>query len=700
MPRPNDSSRVPATRPRRLAGLACLAGLTVLVLAGPDVRPAAAAGWRDWPLFRSQSPEDGENEQEAREAKPGTTLDTPYVGHYVTSFGGTSLIAVEGVGLVVGLDNTGEDPPPSHYRSRLVDEIRKRRIDKPNELLARPDTAMVLIRAYLPVNIRKGDTFDAEVFLPPNSAATSLEGGHLLEARLADNEVVQGGRILEGHVTATVSGPILVTAPGDDPSAGSRRKGRILGGAKSKIDRDLAITLTSEFRSTRMTDRVAKAIGRRFHGHDRHGIKVPMAVAKDDQLIELKVPDQYRENYPRYLAVINNIALRETETALQVRLQKLEQQLNVPAESEVAALRLEAIGPPALPILKRALKHEDLEVRFNAAMALTYMGETEGLATLAEAARQEPAFRVYALAALACCKEAEAAVELHGLLSDEVAETRYGAFRALTVLNDRDPVVAGVPMTGGAKEPTYMLHVLKTDGPPLVHLTHHTKAEVVLFGQHQRLQLPAALRCGPHIQVVATPGSSEVVVARYTNPHAGRKVVSPNLAEVLLACDELGATYPDVAAFLMQAERQHNLAGALEIDALPEAGRVYLAKNATGKGRAIGTKYTAPNILAPPNSEAAAARQGDIQEVSAEKAEEGKDDAKADSGVLPAGGTQEEGGVRTADAEVPADEDAAAPEQPGDGPAGERKWYDPRRIFKKPSFLDGGPPPQSEPELE
>ena len=36
-----------------------------------------------------------------------------------------SEIKVEGVGLVTGLENTGADPPPSWYRSQLVDEMSK-----------------------------------------------------------------------------------------------------------------------------------------------------------------------------------------------------------------------------------------------------------------------------------------------------------------------------------------------------------------------------------------------------------------------------------------------------------------------------------------------------------------------------------------------------------------------------------------------
>ncbi|MDQ3331082.1 MAG: HEAT repeat domain-containing protein, partial [Planctomycetota bacterium] len=438
----------------------------------------------------------------------------------------------------------------------------------------------------------------------------------------------------------------------------------------------------------------AKVIGMRFHGHDKHGLKVSMAEAKTDQRIVLKVPEEYKENYPRYLSVIRNTAFKETEIEQRVRLQKLADQVEIPAESEIAALRLEAIGVPAVPILKKALLNEDIEVRFNAAMALTYMGHTDGLAALAEAARDEPAFRVYALAALACCKEAEASAELQKLLKDSAAETRYGAFRALTILNERDPVVAGETMKGD-----YKLHVLRVDGPPLVHVTHHTKAEVVLFGAQQRLQLPAALRAGPHIQVIAVPGSSEVSVSRYSGGHNSKKVVSANLSEIIHACDELGATYPDIVALLTQAEKQHNLPGAMAIDALPAGGRTYIAKSANGGQRTIGSQYTAPNIYAPPGTDAAAAKEGDLREITTEASvEDEKKSKKGDSAIQMAGATDEKTSkVVTADAEEFADPTSESSEE-ADTPGA--KWYDPRKYLKRPSWLSDGPPAQWEPDAK
>ena len=447
-----------------------------------------------------------------------------------------------------------------------------------------------------------------------------------------------------------------------------------------------------------------------------------MAEAKNDQKIILKVPAAYRENYPRYLQVIRNIAWNETPVAQRVRMQKLEERLNVPGTSEVSALRLEAIGQPALSILKRGLQNKDIEVRFNSAMALTYLEDPEGLETLAAAIREEPAFRVYACAAMASSHEAEASIQLRELLGEASTETRYGSFRALTVLNEKDPAIAGRTMTG-----SYKLHVLDTAGPPLVHLTHHTKAEIVLFGADQKLQLPAVLRAGNRILLSAPPGSELVSVSCYGTGKNEKRTVEPTLAKILIACDELGATYPDVAAMLAQADKQHNLPGGIAIDALPTSGRVYYKEKVDGKGqgkgRTIGADYLAPNIFAPPDDEAAESQtaalkaRGDlIDEPKDEKKDVTKSDVRRIGDAEDRAAEADENAILPASAEKVADGKSddgkpAATDEPADevfpdsgGNSGStdsgKKWYDPTTYFNKPGFLSGGPPPQSEPEPE
>ncbi|MBW3543475.1 MAG: flagellar basal body P-ring protein FlgI [Planctomycetes bacterium] len=553
-----------------------------------------------WTAFRplaarSQSPEDGESAETL-----ATELETPMIGDRV-SVTGLNVIVLEGVGLVTGLDGTGSDPPPSVYREKMLEEMRRRNIKDPNSILRSPNTALVVVRAYLPPLVRKGERFDVEVRVPGDSETTSLNGGWLMATFLAEQALVPGEGVLEGHVYAQASGPVLIsTGEGDEASlAGVLRRGRVLGGGVSLKERDLALHLRSDYVSFRNAMQIADQIGKRFFGYNAYGLREPLADAKTNKRIELKVLPRYKDNYPRYLQVIRHMAFQESDVARGVRLARLKDQLAVPETSRTAALELEAIGPEAIPVLKTGLKSPSLEVRFHTASALAYLGDAAGIPALAEAAREEPAFRVFAFAAMAAVESAEANMALRELLNGTSAETRYGALRALTTLDPNDPFIRGEKLND-----EFMLHVLDVEGEPMIHLTRRLKAEVAVFGADQRFRTPLAVQAGSRVWVNARAGDDTVTLSRFAVGQLDqRRTVSTRVADVIRAAAELGATYPDIAQMLVQAEKQHNLPGRIELDALPRAGRVYERPEVSG-GEAlvrsqarIGNRGQTPNLF-------------------------------------------------------------------------------------------------------
>ncbi len=543
----------------------------------------------------------------------GTEVETPLVGDY-TNFAGLSPVLLEGVGLVVGLSGTGGDPAPSMYRTALLEDMRKRGVRNPNTILQSPNTALVIVRAYLPPLMSKGDTLDVEVTLPDSAEGTSLAGGWLMETELHEQAFVPGQGMLKGHPYAKAKGPVLVAGIGRELKKEDAllRRGRVAGGARVLKERELAIYLRNDFRSIRNSTRIADAIGRRFHHFDKFGIKKPMAEAKTDQKLVLLVHPRYKDNYPRYLQVIRSIAFRETTVSQRVRMQKLHDELLTPETADTAALQLEAIGKDAIPILQTGLKSPVTEVRFHAAMSLAYLEDATSLPVLAEAAKSEPAFRVFAFAAMSTVDDAQSHLFLREMMSNEVAETRYGAFRALWTLDKNDPFIRGVPMgipatddqTEGEKEapqPQWQLHVLQTEGPPLVHCTLRTRPEVVMFGAAQEFVPPLILSAGRSVMLTAQPGSPTISITKFAPDQPDvRKEVSLKIAEVLLAVDELGATYPDVVNMLAQASDQRNLPTKLETDALPESGRIYVRPEAPSgpkKRTKVGREHMAPNLF-------------------------------------------------------------------------------------------------------
>src|SRR5207244_1164487 len=106
----------------------------------------------------------------------------------------------------------------------------------------------------------------------------------------------------------------------------------------------------------------------------------------------------------------------------------LERQLLDPVSCSTAALRLEAVGKDAIRVLKKGLDSKDSEVRFYSAEALAYLDDPSCAQALADSAKNEPAFRAFALAALSALNEVHASDALRDLFDVPSAETRYGAF--------------------------------------------------------------------------------------------------------------------------------------------------------------------------------------------------------------------------------------------------------------------------------
>ncbi|MDZ7615458.1 MAG: hypothetical protein U1E05_00550, partial [Patescibacteria group bacterium] len=407
------------------------------------------------------------------------------------------------------------------------------------------------------------------------SETTSLRGGKLLETRMREF-AVHRGQVREGHVLGLAHGPVLV-----DPSADAAAnrvmaaRGRVLGGGVALKSRPLGLVLKPDHQSVYNSSRIATALNRRFHSFDR-GIKVGIAEAQTDKFIRIEVHPRYKDNIDRYMRVVRAVVVRETAKERADRIEQLKGQLFDPATAAEAALQLEAIGVEGVDVLLAAIESRDLEVRFHAAESLAYLDRREAAKPLAEAARDEPAFRVFALAALAVIEDYVAYDELRDMLSLPSAETRYGAFRSLWVMNREDPLVRGEQLGDG-----FSYHVLNVEGPPMIHVTRNRRPELVVFGPHQQFNTPMTLNAGNRIMITGL-SSGEVSVARYSVDEADQKrIVSSKIDDVIRAVVELGGTYPDVVQALQEAKQSGAMTGRFEIDALPEAGRRYQRSDET-----------------------------------------------------------------------------------------------------------------------
>ncbi len=499
------------------------------------------------------------------------TDGTPDLAGKFTHPYGMDYVKIEAISMVTGLSNTGEDPPPTPQRAALLADMNRRKLEHPERILASPNTALVLVRGFLRPGIQEGDLFDVEVRVPSRSETTSLRGGWLLSARLTELAVL-GQQIRQGHVLGVAEGAILV-----DPSASAEEsepystRGRVLGGGIATKSRPMGLVIDDRYKSVHLASQIAKSINHRFHtridGHKR-GVANP----KNDELIEIAVHSRYKDNVGRYMRVLQSTAVSETAHQRQERVALLREQVLNPLTAAAASLQLEALGDEqAVELLLNAVESDDIEVRFYAAESLAYLDDTAAVPVLADVARDEPAFRVNAMAALSAMDNLNAFEALRSLLSVESAETRYGAFRSLWAMNPHDPVIVGDDMNGA-----FRLHQLDVGGTPMIHVTNSHRPEVVLFGQQPPLKLPLLIDAGTGLLINGMQ-NGQITVSRFDDAkQVEQRVIEPEVNELIRAMVDLGGTYPDVVQALQEANTQGALKSRLRVDALPQSGRRFV----------------------------------------------------------------------------------------------------------------------------
>jgi hypothetical protein len=541
---------------------------------------------------------------QAQDEDPEKDLEGVQTIGDVTDVANVNPVPVSGVGLVVGLEGTGGAAPPSYFRELLLEELRKQKVPNPKGVLEAPDKSMVLVSGLIPSGTRKGDPIDLEVYLPEGGKATSLRGGTLLACSLhnfdsskhLNPKTDKGDRLVLGHIIGRAQGPVLTGFGGPDDEAGLR-KGHVWEGGVSLIDRPFLLTLRSDHKFAAVANAVAQRINTQFPDDPQRQLRVlqhrqlvllnevtgqingtfggpvraalpgkgDTATPYDKNAIKVRVPWEYRLNPERYLLVVRQVPLREPPEARARYRQRLQTMLLDPARTVRAAVRLEALGKGSVPLLKTGLTSEHPLVRFASAEALTYLGSPSGAAELARLARQYEALRGLCLMALAGLDEPVCHERLAELLEAPAPELRYGAFRALRLLDEGDPHVQGQLLNK-----SFWLHRAEPQSQPLVHFTLGQRAEVVLFGSGHRLQAPVDLRA-QEFTVKADAGDDRCAVCRFM-AHQGRierRLCSLDLADVLRTMAELGATYPDVVELLRSLDQVKAVSCPVRFNALP-----------------------------------------------------------------------------------------------------------------------------------
>ncbi len=492
-----------------------------------------------------------------------------YIGQ-TCHFWGATTAPIEGLTLVTGLKGTGSNPRPSKQREDLLKELGARtEIKNAKSLVADMETEVVLVRGMLPPGIRKGEPFDIEIRALRDTEATSLEGGTALQCRLRPMARL-GRSVKQGHVKGLAKGRLITDSAfstRDDESTTLR--GTIPGGGIAVEDRKMGLKLTGETLHPKTSTEIARAINKRFTVIGRDG-RLGAAEAKTDRVVDLLVPDAYKLNVGRYVHVLRNLAYSESANARVNRMELLDQLMSSPTDAEAAALRLEAMGRDGQPALKRALSNSDPEIRFHAAQALAYQGQSDGAEVLKLAARDEPAFRALALTALATLDSSAADAALNELLNVPSAETRYGAFFALRAKRSQSPAIAG-DWVGDS----FYLHEIESDADPMLHFSKAKRAEIVVFDGEQTVS-EDFLYVGSGLTVRAI-SKDTLRISRYRRDGTdSRKKCSTKVVDLIATLADEGVGYGEMLKMFRAAKQSKSLNSRLVVHAMPRSDREYV----------------------------------------------------------------------------------------------------------------------------
>ncbi len=509
-----------------------------------------------------------------------------------TEVGNVESIPVSGVGYVHTLAGTGSIPAADAWRTSLETALRRQKFN-PRELLDDKSLkqSLVVVTARIPPGARAGDPIDVEVSLPPGSKTTSLRGGTLLTADLANAELAATAReamqsqgiavgktpaaadstVLTGHRMARAEGTLVAGFAAAAPNAADAdgpRAARIWGGGKVLVDRPYYFLLRDNTPQSRLALVVAERLNAVFHAAGDMGGKLAEAKVANQPMVVCMVPPAYRLNHTRFLTVAHHVPLAPVTADTPYRKQ-LENDLLRPETAIVAAVKLEALGADSKVPLRVGLQSDSPWVRFAAAEALAYLGFSDGAKDLADLAAKHPAVRTQCLTALASLDDAACLDQLVELMRHSDPQLRYGAFVALRHADPNHDAVRGQ-----RHNLSFWLHHVAPDADPMVHVASDRRAEVVLFGSRFPLRTPFSFGLGKEYTVSAKEGEPTVTVSRVTTGKDGEpttvsKTCLTDIGLVLKTLADMGATYPEAVEFVRRAQKAEVVTTAVLFDAAP-----------------------------------------------------------------------------------------------------------------------------------
>ncbi|PKL44975.1 MAG: hypothetical protein CVV39_08130 [Planctomycetes bacterium HGW-Planctomycetes-1] len=463
-----------------------------------------------------------------------------------------SPIPVKGVGLVVGLPNTGssECPPQTrdYLRQYIIAQLGPQNVNA-ERMINSLDTAVVLVEGFIPPAASKYQPFDVTVAALPGTQTTSLNGGRLYTTEL--KLIVRVDDAIETSKTlALAAGPVYIDHLGN--AKANLRSGFVLGGGKSMQEYQITLTLLKP--DFQMAANIRNRINQRF-GRD-------VASAVSPEIIYLSVPEKFKNRKVRFIELIKSLYITTAAVTESEHINSLIAGLGSGKDREKYETAIEAVGKNAIDELLPLLDSDNEQMKFSAAKCLLAVGNDSGLKILREHAQDSSSpFQIPAIQAVGeYARKNDATSLMRRLARENNFDVRYNAYKYLQKYDD-----TSIIRTLAAKD--FYIDQLIAAGPKTIYAARTRQAGIVLFG--------APIKCQPDIYVEsddgqiiinALPEEDRISIMRkhpITKTLMGPLKCSMMLADVIRILGEtpttedkekrqlgLGASYSDIVALL------------------------------------------------------------------------------------------------------------------------------------------------------
>jgi hypothetical protein len=487
---------------------------------------------------------------------------------------------ISGYGLVVGLDNTGNNNGvPVGVRNSMIDEMVRHGVGSPNgpmagvkpeAVLRDPQTAIVEVYAMLPPGARSGQKMDVLVQAPATAGTTSLSRGMLYTTTLYRNGADPMNPRPKINPFGKAGGAVFVNPVG---TAQARRAGVVMSGGT--VAQDRPIILRSRTPQLSLTRAIERRINQFFAVQDDQ----PVASTQDEGTIYLVVPRRFAGDWERFMGVVTHLYLDVTPGAGALRARRLaEEALRPDAPLMDISYCWEGLGHEALAAVQGLYTHDSPEIAFAAARAGMYIGErgdSSAADTMLRIAktRGHP-FQLNAVKVLGSVPPStHTSRMLYELLGTDNALVRVEAYR---ILAERQwPYIQSRRIHRGQ----FVIDRVTVGGPPLIFATRVGEPRIALFGSRQAIKTPILFNAMDMKFTISTPAgqANSILVFDRTNerrPEGAQVKMRPDLYELLLrlsgeADDGFRFAYSDLVGLLHALHEGKHLDATFVLQDLP-----------------------------------------------------------------------------------------------------------------------------------